>query len=61
VHTQSIYKPKFTLHAKVAGTETDFKVHVHEAVLAVTSETTTSVGDGTSRYVKGRDISTIVK
>ena len=34
---------------------------VHEAVLAVTSETTTSVGDGTSRYVKGRDISTIVK
>ena len=53
VHTQSISKPKVTLHVEVAGTKTNFEVHISEAVLAITSKTTTSVGDGTSHYVKG--------
>ncbi len=59
-HAQGISNPKFTLHAKVAGTETDFEVNVREAVPAVTSETTTSVGNGESRYVEGRDVETIL-
>ena len=59
-HAQVISDPKFTLHAEVAGTETDFEVNVREAVPAVTSETTTSVGNGKSRYVEGRDVATIL-
>ncbi len=55
-----IYSPKFTLLAKVAGTKTDFEVNVREAVPAITSKTTTSIGNGESCYVKGRDGVTIL-
>jgi hypothetical protein len=58
-HVQGISKPKFTLHAKVTGTE-DFKVNVRKAVPAVTSKTTTSFGNGVSCHVKGRDATTIM-
>ena len=59
-HAQGISKPKFTLHAKVAGAETDFEVNVREAVPAVTSQTTTSIGNGENRYVNGRDVATLL-
>jgi hypothetical protein len=59
-HAQGISRPKFTLHAKVAGAETDFEVNVREAVPAVTSQTTTSIGNGENLYVNGRDVATLL-
>ena len=57
---QGISRPKFTLHAEVAGAETDFKVNVREAVPAVTSQTTTSIGNGKGRHVNGRLVATLL-
>ena len=59
-HAQGNSRPKFTPHAEVAGAETNFEVNVREAVPAVTSQTTTSIGNGKSRSENGRDVATLL-
>ena len=59
-HAEGNFKPRFTLGAEYASAKTVFGVNVREAVSAVTSKTTTSVGNGKSRYVNGKDVATIL-
>jgi hypothetical protein len=59
-HAQGNFKNRFVLEAELAGSETAFGVNVREAVPAVTSKTTTSIGNGGSRYVNGKDVATVL-
>ena len=59
-HAEGNFKPRFTLEAELAGADTIFDVKVREAVPAVTSKTTTSVGNGESRHVDGKDVAIIL-
>ena len=68
-HAGGNHKPLLTIHAKrnesslanmFSATESDFVVHVREAVPAVTSKTTTSILGGDSRYVNASDVATML-
>jgi hypothetical protein len=59
-HAKGNFKPCFTLQAKLAGSETNFEVNVCKTEPAVTSKTTTSIRNGESRYVTGKDMATIL-
>lgn len=59
-HSQGNFKNRFVLEAELAGSETTFDVNVREAVPAVTSKTTTSIGNGESRRVNGNDVATVL-
>jgi hypothetical protein len=59
-HAQGNFKNRFVLEAELAGAETVFDVNVREAESAVTSKTTTSIGNGESRYVNEKDVATVL-
>jgi hypothetical protein len=68
-HAEGNFKPRFTLEAEFASAKTVFDVNVREAVFdvsvreavsAVTSKTTTSIGNGNSRFVNGKDVATVL-
>jgi hypothetical protein len=59
-HAQGNFKAQFALQAERPGDETDFEVNFREAEPAVTSKTTTSIRNGESRSVNGKDVATIL-
>ncbi len=59
-HAEGNFKPRFTLEAEFASDKTVFDVTVREAVMAVTSKTTSSIGNGNSRYVNGKEVATVL-
>jgi hypothetical protein len=59
-HAEGNFKPRFTLEAEFASDKTVFDVNVREAVTAVTSKTTSSIGNGNSRYVNGKEVATVL-
>ena len=59
-HAQGNSKARFVLQAEKPGDETGFEVKVREAEPAVTAKTTTSIGNGQSRHVNGKNVATIL-
>ena len=60
-HASGDHKPQFTLNAERADSNrTNYMVRVREAVPAVTSMTTISTQNGTSRFVNEVDVATML-
>ena len=60
-HASGDHKPQFTLNAERAeSNRTNYMVRVREAVPAVTSMTTISTQNGTSRFVNEVDVATML-
>lgn len=53
-------QPRFNLFAELAGSMTEYEVHVREAVPAVTSETTISFQGGNSHNVNEDNVATML-
>jgi hypothetical protein len=53
-------QPRFNLFAELAGSTTEYEVHVHEAVPAVTSETTISFQGGKSNTVNEDNVANML-
>ncbi len=59
-HAQSNFKAQFPLQAERPSDETNFEVNVREAEPAITSNTTTIIGNGESRRMNEKDVATIL-
>jgi hypothetical protein len=59
-HARCKFKNWFILEAKIAGTKTIFDGTICEAVPAMTTKTTTSIGKGEICYVNGTDVATVL-